>query len=107
MIDVYDVRVGGGLPAPPPPPVGCEGETCQPSVPAPNDPTPASSLYEGPGNVVEKAKKKRCPKGKHRVKQGGKTRCVAKKRKKGHKSVSARKRSKQHLGSRDRGSWGK
>lgn len=48
--DLYDVRIGGGFPAPPPRPVECEGDACHNPTNAPNDPTPSSSNYEGPGN---------------------------------------------------------
>jgi hypothetical protein len=50
-IDVYDARVGGGEPEPPPPP-SCEGDACQTPVQAPNDPTPGSLTFSGPGNLV-------------------------------------------------------
>jgi hypothetical protein len=60
LLDVYDARVNGGFPAPPKSPAACEGEACQGPLAPPNDPTPASSAYEGPGNTktVAKAKKK-------------------------------------------------
>ena len=65
----------GGLPTPPTPNPPCEGEACQSPPPAPNDPTPSSTVFEGPGNLTpEKPKKKAtCPKGKRQVKQNGKT----------------------------------
>jgi hypothetical protein len=47
--DVYDARVGGGFAEAPPPPV-CEGDACQSPVSAPEDPTPGSLTYNGPGN---------------------------------------------------------
>jgi DNA-binding beta-propeller fold protein YncE len=80
QIDIYDARVDGGFPPPPGLPPGCEGEACQGSPEAPNDPTPASSTFEGAGNVQGEATKPapRCAKGK--VKRHGK--CVAKKHKK-------------------------
>jgi NHL repeat len=64
--DVYDARVNGGLPSPPPPPPSCEGESCRHPAPPPALITPASGSYEGPEDRGE-AKKKGCPKGKHRV----------------------------------------
>ncbi len=76
LIDVYDARVNGGFPPPPTPPAACEGEACQ-SLPAPpDDPTPASSAFEGAGNVVA-GKPSSCRKGK--VRRRG--RCVKKPRK--------------------------
>jgi hypothetical protein len=57
LFDVYDARVGGGLPTPTSP-AACQGETCKPPATAPSDSTPASSNYAGPGNVKEKARKK-------------------------------------------------
>jgi len=89
-LDIYDARVGGGF-APPPPPEECEGEACQPTTPAPQAKAPSSSGYVGPGNAVEaKPKPKKCRKGTHRVKRGGKVRCVKNKAKAG-KSRRARR----------------
>jgi hypothetical protein len=64
--DVYDARVGGGLPEPPPGPPPCEGDSCQPAPVAPNDPTPASSTFNGAGNV--RTASARCGAGKVRTK---------------------------------------
>ena len=47
--DVYDARVDGGFPQPQAPPA-CEGDACQSPVAPPNDPTPGSLTYRGPGN---------------------------------------------------------
>jgi hypothetical protein len=77
LIDIYDARVGGGLPPPPSPPPACEGEACQGPLVPPDDPTPASSAFEGAGNVVNKPPRARCTKNK----VARKGRCVAKKRK--------------------------
>ena len=83
-IDLYDARAGGGFPPPPPGPVECEGEACQPPSSAPDDPTPASAGFQGAGNLSEGAKP-RCAKGKI----ARKGRCVAKKRhKRAHKRHS-------------------
>ncbi len=79
--DMYDARVGGGLPEPPPPPVGCEGDACQPPPLQLNDPTPASSSFAGAGDAKARKgrKARRCPKGKRRVKaRSGKARCAKK-----------------------------
>jgi hypothetical protein len=76
LIDVYDARVEGGFPSPSSAPAACEGEACQGPLQAPNDPTPASSTFEGAGNVKGETKAKgRCAKGKARRKG----RCVANK----------------------------
>jgi hypothetical protein len=74
LIDIYDARAQGGLPPPPSPPAACEGEACQGPLAPPDDPTPASSAFEGAGNVVEKPRA-RCTK--NRVARRG--RCVARK----------------------------
>jgi hypothetical protein len=85
LIDVYDARAGGGLPAPPEPPGPCQGEACQFAPPPPNDPTPASASFKGAGNLRPKPRG-RCAKGKARRKG----RCVAK-----------RKRANRHQHKRD------
>ena len=93
LVDIYDARVGGGLPAPPLPPVQCEGETCQNPAPAPEDPVPSSALYVGPGNAVEApVKPVKCGKGKHKVKKNGKSRCVKNKGKQNKSKKGGRAR---------------
>jgi len=79
LIEIYDARVDGGFP-PPVVPGDCEGESCQPEVPAPQFPMPGSTSA-GPGNPPSPPRNPRCPKGKHKVKRGGKVRCVPNKRK--------------------------
>ena len=49
-IDVYDARVGGGE-AEPVEPVECSGDACQSPAAAPDDPTPGSLTFHGPGNL--------------------------------------------------------
>jgi hypothetical protein len=49
--DLYDARVDGGFPEPQAPPV-CEGDACQSPFAAPEDQTPGSLTYSGPGNHV-------------------------------------------------------
>jgi hypothetical protein len=71
---IYDARVEGGFPEPSPPP--CEDEGCPPGVSlAPVSPNLASRASGPPGNVST-----RCPKGKRKVKRGGKVTCVKKKK---------------------------
>ncbi len=94
LVDLYDARVEGGF-AQPGPPAQCEGEACQSPPEAPNDQTPASSSFEGAGNVTEEPGSqapKPCAKGK--VKRHGK--CVAKKHAKhSHKRASHKRRAKR------------
>jgi len=54
LLDVYDAREGGGIAAETEiSRAECQGENCQAPVTPPNDPTPASSSFEGAGNVKE------------------------------------------------------
>lgn len=80
-VDAYDARVGGGFPEPPPVPNPCEGDACLPAPVVPNDPTPASSSFNGAGNVTPV--KPRCKKG--RVRRGGKCRTPKRHAKKHHR----------------------
>lgn len=41
--DLYDARIGGGFPEPPPP-IPCFGDACQPLPPEPEDPTPGTAF---------------------------------------------------------------
>lgn len=73
LVDLYDARVGGGLPIPSPP-LPCNGDACQPLPVAPDDPTPGT-LVPNPGNPVPVAKKKpKHQKKKHRKKRHKKRR---------------------------------
>ena len=69
LVDVYDARVGGGFAASSRA-VECEGEACQGPLSPPNDATPASSNYNGPGNAkAKKARKSKSHKAKHKKKK--------------------------------------
>jgi catechol 2,3-dioxygenase-like lactoylglutathione lyase family enzyme len=71
--DAYDARVDGGLPEPPAGVIGCEADACQPAPNPPNDPTPASESFRGPGNEQPvKAKKKHHKKHHHKKKHHNK-----------------------------------
>ena len=72
-IDIYDARVGGGLPVPEPP-IACSGDSCQALPPEPEDPKPGTIL-EGLGNEPLRAAPK------------------TKKRKKKHHHAKAHKRN--------------
>jgi Tol biopolymer transport system component len=85
--DVYDASVGGGEEEPVKPPP-CEGDACQNPVQAPDDPTPGSLTFSGPGNPtsggqsnLSKSRKKivRCKKAR-KLSHGA---CVKAKSKKG------------------------
>jgi hypothetical protein len=74
---IYDARVEGGFPHPAAGSGECLGEACQPAAIAPPVVTPASSIFQGAGNVK---RNKGCPKGKHLQRVHGKTRCVRRRR---------------------------
>jgi len=74
--DVYDARVGGVVAELEEHPQ-CRGEACQPPASAPNDPTPGTATLEGPADP--KARAKRCPQGKHKIRRKGRVRCVKRK----------------------------
>lgn len=71
---IYDARVGGGFPEKVN--TECEGEGCRPNQQQPPPQPTILSPILGQGDNV---KPHRCPKGKHKVKRGGKVRCVKKK----------------------------
>jgi DNA-binding beta-propeller fold protein YncE len=88
-IDLYDARVNGGFPQPVPK-VECKGESCESPPPPPPALTAPSSGSRGSAPSPpspEPKKDRRCPKGKHKVRKGGKVHCAKKHRKaKGKKS---------------------
>jgi hypothetical protein len=56
LVDVYDARVAGGVPAPPPVAPPCQGGSCQgPPSPQPSFSTPVSALFAGPGVPAPRA----------------------------------------------------
>lgn len=89
LIDVYDARVNGGFPQPPARVPECEGEACQGPLEAPNDPTPASSSFEGAGNVAEAPTRKKKAKKAHKKRKQKKHSKAKKKQAKAHKSGRA------------------
>jgi sugar lactone lactonase YvrE len=93
LYDVYDARVGGGLPEPPPPPPGCEGEACRGAgTGSDSGPGPATGTFSGPGNQP----RLHCPKGKI----ARKGHCVNRKTKKHHRPGKHHRAAKRAGGNR-------
>ncbi|HWM54868.1 MAG TPA: hypothetical protein VNO20_05725 [Solirubrobacterales bacterium] len=90
--DVYDARVGGGFAYPPVPPP-CLGDACQgAAAAAPSTPSAGSAVFSGPPNQgKDRGGPKGCPKGRRKVRRGGKVRCVKPRR----RAASQRGRAKQ------------
>lgn len=79
--DLYDARIGGGLPEPPIQLLGCSAGTCQGALTAPPAVgSPASEGYSGAGNAAGKLKARiqalRCKRGYVRRTVKGKVKCV-------------------------------
>jgi hypothetical protein len=97
--DVYDASVGGGQASPhaltPP---TCTGSACVANPPPPPPESLSSSTFSGPGNAKAAPRKRRCPKGKRKVRRKGKVRCVARHHRKRHKRHHRRhhKRAAHH-----------
>ena len=73
LIDIYDARIGGGFPPPPPSPGACDLDAgaCEgPGTEAPDGSGAGSAVFEGPGNMQPRPQTKRCPKGKRKVTRG-------------------------------------
>lgn len=88
--DLYDARVGGGLPEPVAPAPACSGDACKGALAAPVVPLAAASgSFEGSGNVRH-AKHKRCKHGKRRIVRRGKVRCVRRKAHRGRRAARPR-----------------
>jgi hypothetical protein len=59
LLDIYDVRAGGGIPPEPSPP-GCGAEPCRGPSPGPGQATaPGTATFVGPGNPKPRPKKHR------------------------------------------------
>jgi hypothetical protein len=53
--NIYDARIGGGVPPPASRPVECEGDECSAPPSPPVDSTPSSFTFAGVGNLVPEA----------------------------------------------------
>jgi hypothetical protein len=71
--DVYDARIDGGFPPPPPRPVECEGDSCSAPFAAPDDPAPSSATFHGAGDVPPGTVSTVVSKGKRKPKSKKKT----------------------------------
>ena len=92
---IYDARVDGGIPQPPAPPGECLGEACQPAVLVPGDATPASLVFNGPGNLLVQPAAKPTPKTLTRAQKLAKAlKACAKKRKSQRKRCEAQARGR-------------
>lgn len=104
--DLYDARVDGGFPDPPPAPPVCAGDRCQGAATlAPSDVTPGSETFVGSGNVVAvpptrakpRPKPRHCPRGHVRRRVRGHVKCVKRRparkaRKAGHSASKGARR---------------
>ena len=104
--DIYDARVGG-VPAERELRPECLGEACQPAASAPEDPTPASAAFRGPGNVRE-GSAGRCARSARKAKRlsgrAKRLRRTAKQARRNGRSALARRRARKatHLAKRAR-----
>jgi len=97
--DLYDARVGGGMPEPAAGSPGCTGDACHGALTGTSSlSAPGSSLPSGSGNVKATSKRKsgpkrvRCKRGTVLKKVRGKVRCVKpKKKKRGHAKERAKR----------------
>jgi hypothetical protein len=93
-IDIYDARIGGGLPIQsPPPPKICLRDDCKATPNAgPELPFGGSEAINGSANVKPKKAPKRCGKGRHFHKVKGKKRCVPRHKKAQHRKANSNRR---------------
>ena len=85
QMDVYDARVGGGVPPPALAPPECAGESCR--APASAPPPPASigtSVFAAAPSGRKTGALRRCGKRQRKVRRNGVARCVKKAKKRGH-----------------------
>jgi hypothetical protein len=99
--DIYDARVGGGIPVAAAP-VECEGDTCSTPTSLPSDATPSSFTFTGAGNLLQPLpivkpkvtpKVLRCAKGR-RPRHGRCVKAKAKRKKRAKRSSNHRKRGR-------------
>jgi DNA-binding beta-propeller fold protein YncE len=102
-LDVYDAHscsaVSPCQPAPAPPETPCVGDACQGSVEAPNDPTPGSLTFQGPGNLTpEKTVIKQKTPAQIRAEKLARALKACRKEKAGRKRAACEKLARKHYG---------
>jgi hypothetical protein len=80
--DIYDARVGGGIPQAAPPASECSGESCRATVQPPPAASPGSSGEVGPGNAQPKQQPKKKPHKRKQLKKKHKKKAHEKKHRK-------------------------
>jgi hypothetical protein len=74
--DLYDARIGGGVPEPRAVPAPCEGESCRSATPPAPPPAPTGSA-----SLIGAGNPKSCRRGSRRIRRNQQLRCVKKKSK--------------------------
>ena len=98
--DLYDARIDGGFPEPPPPGNLCEGEACRDAGTVPPDTNGAgSAVFEGPKNSPKLTK---CPRGTRKVTVKNREVCK-KKRARKHRKAKNKDRRRNANGDRRAG----
>jgi hypothetical protein len=95
QIDIYAARTDGGFPEPPPVPPACDLESggCEgPATVAPSTAGAGTAAFQGQENL-RPTPPRTCPRGKRRVTRNGRTRCVAKKRKRHNRAAKHNRRA--------------
>ncbi len=95
--DIYDARIDGGFPPPPPQLLECEGDACSTPFAAPNDLTPSTATFHGAGNVLGTAvpgdgSRRKLPKIGKDCEAKAKTKCKARRKKKARKKTTKSRR---------------